>query len=160
MMKEGQAQLQDAEGMEGADNRPQCQRQADSGPDREVGLQQQRHHGTRQTDHRTDRQVDAAGDDDEGLADRNDRPERRLTQQIDDVVGGHETVRRDGQHQPHQQKQPQQRQVEEEREAETPPRLGRDCQVSHLDRFSPVFFLVDVRLLSIQVPIASARMVS
>ena len=70
---------------------------------REAGIH---HHGDDdggEADHGADRQVDAAGDDDEGLADRHDRDHRALPQQVGDVVGGGEARRRNGKHDPEQQ---------------------------------------------------------
>ena len=41
-------------------------------------------------EHRADRQVDVAGDDDDRLADREDRQDRRVEQQVLDALRGQE----------------------------------------------------------------------
>ena len=65
-------------------------RTGDRGGEAEIVGQQQRHDHADEARDRADRQIDAAGDDDEGLADREDRDHSALAQQIGDVVRGPE----------------------------------------------------------------------
>ena len=90
-----QAHLDDAEAMEEAD------RHADTASvgttaiqTGTTGIDQHGEDDRAEANDRADRQVDAAGDDDEGLADREDGDHRTLTQQVGDVVGRCEARRR------------------------------------------------------------------
>ena len=93
-----QAQLDDAEGVEQRRWRGRCSSVSDDRePDRHSPACSSSaidHAG--EADDRADREVDAGGDDDEGLADREDRDHRALAQQVGDVVLGPEGARGEG----------------------------------------------------------------
>ena len=100
-----QPHLHDAERMEQADADADQERNRDGAGDRRgeaevVGQQQGDNHADEAFD-RADGEIDAAGDDDEGLTNRQNGDEGGLAQQIGDVVGGPERCRLDRQREPH-----------------------------------------------------------
>ncbi|MCY1507378.1 hypothetical protein D9M68_416520 [compost metagenome] len=108
-----QTHAHDAEGMEGADQHPEGEREDDGGPERHASRKQPGDDDAGEADHRPHRKIDAGGDDDEGLADREDGRHRPLAQQVADVVWRPKTVGGEAQQQPEEQKQPQEGEAEQ-----------------------------------------------
>ena len=98
----------------------------------EVIGEQPRHRHRDEAGDRADRKVDAAGDDDECLADRQDRDHRALAQEIGHVVRGPEGRGLDREREPHDQQQAEQREAEQHVETPAAPAILRDGLISHV----------------------------
>jgi hypothetical protein len=100
-----QPQVDDAEGVDGAEDDADDECDDDRRPDRRPARQHHRDDRAREADHGANRKIDAGGDDDEGLPHRHDRPHRILTQQILEIAEGREAVGRDRQSNPQHHEQ-------------------------------------------------------
>src|ERR1700730_4548506 len=107
-----QRKLSNSEPVENTNNQAKCQRDYERSPNRVTVRQQPGNDHTGESDDGADRQIDPTGDDNEGLADGQNRGHGALTQQVSNVVVGPEAGRTKRQHDPEQREKGQQGQTE------------------------------------------------